>query len=98
MLECCHFLISTMFEGNPYNYVHSAFGDQRDKYSVFYLAGNDLLLDTTIKRGFDPIKIARSLRKFDHSFLFCSSFFTGYCNVLNIIVFYLSWSICRLHR
>jgi hypothetical protein len=52
-----------MFEGNPYNYLHTAFDDHRDKYSVFYLSGNDALLDTKRKRGFDPIKIARSLRK-----------------------------------
>lgn len=64
MLECCNHLINTMFEGNPYDYGHTAFGDHRDRYSVFYLSGNDTLLDTTLKRGFDPIKIARSLRKF----------------------------------
>lgn len=63
MLECCHFVITSFFEGNPYSYANTAFGDQRDKYSVFYLSGNDTLLDTSIKRGFDPIKIARSLRK-----------------------------------
>jgi len=61
MIDCCRFLSKTIFEGNPYKYAHTAFGDHRDRYSIFYLSGNDQLLDNSVQRGFDPIRIARSL-------------------------------------
>jgi hypothetical protein len=60
MIDCCKFIIDDVLKKEGHLPINRVFKDYRDKQSIFYLTGNESLLDTNFKKDFDPIKSSRA--------------------------------------